>query len=352
MRIKWKLTAASIKMFFREKEAVFWTIFLPLFMVILFGLVRFDPQRIALGFVNQAGAKSEELRKSLKSVTALVVTEGPRDIEIKALQKGERDLVLIVPPDWNLQQKLPIYTNNAKPQEAQLGTLLVQQALDRMIFEKTHEVRRVELQPQAIKSRKLTYMDFLVPGILAMSIMQMGIFSVGFVFVDLKKRGILRRLRVTPINPNDFIFAQIITRLLVLMMQIVVLTAVGIFFFHLNFTGNLFNMFVIGILGAIVFLGIGFAIAGVSKSEDQVAPLANVVSLPMMLLSGIFFSRANLPGFAHAVTAFFPLTYLADGMRSIAIDGASLPQVAPQLIGLVVWCGISTILAVRLFRWE
>jgi ABC-2 type transport system permease protein len=221
-----------------------------------------------------------------------------------------------------------------------------------MAFDRSPGVKRSVVQAQPVKSRKLSYMDFLVPGILAMSIMQMGIFSVAFVFVDLKKRGILRRLRVTPVNPNDFIFAQIVTRLLVLLMQIVTLTAVGIFFFHLNFTGNLLNMFVIGVLGAIVFLGMGFAIAGISKSEEQVAPLANVITMPMLLLSGVFFSRTNLPGFAHAVTNYFPLTYLADAMRSVAIDGSSLIQIYPQLIGLLVWCAVSTALAVRFFRWE
>ena len=178
------------------------------------------------------------------------------------------------------------------------------------------------------------------------------LFSVAFVFVDLKKRGILRRLRVTPINPNDFIIAQVITRLLVLLMQIVVLVATGVLFFHLNFSGNLTDMFLIGLVGAIVFLAIGFAIAGISKSEEQVAPLANIVTLPMLLLSGVFFSRSNLPGFVHAITDYFPLTFLADGLRSIAIDGAKLQQLGPQLAGLGVWAVFSCILAVRLFRWE
>ncbi len=195
-------------------------------------------------------------------------------------------------------------------------------------------------------------MDFLLPGVLAMSIMQMGVFSVAFVFVDLKKRGILRRLRVTPINPNDFILAQVVTRLLVLLLQIVVLVAAGVLFFHLNFTGNFLDMFIVGILGAVVFLGMGFAIAGVSKSEDQVAPLANVLTLPMLLLSGVFFSRANLPGFVHAITDYFPLTYLADALRGIAIDGARLPQIWPQMTGLAVWAVLSCALAIKLFRWE
>jgi len=127
---------------------------------------------------------------------------------------------------------------------------------------------------------------------------------------------------------------------------------VGVLFFDLHFLGNFLELFLVGLMGGVVFLSIGFALAGISKSEDQVAPLANVISLPMMLLSGIFFSRNNLPGVIHTITDFFPLTYLADAMRSIAIDGASLSQVGPQLLGLGIWSVISCTIAVKMFRWE
>jgi ABC-2 type transport system permease protein len=96
----------------------------------------------------------------------------------------------------------------------------------------------------------------------------------------------------------------------------------------------------------------GFAIAGVSNSEDQVAPMANLLSLPMMLLSGVFFSRSNLPGFVQSITAFLPLTPLADAMRSVAIDGSTLLQVGPQILQLLGWGVVTTVVAIRLFRWE
>jgi ABC-2 type transport system permease protein len=340
-------------MFFREKEAVFWTIFFPVFMIVLFGFVKFDSLgKLEIGVVNQGGAKGAALVDSLKKVSLISIHEGSEKAETKLLTKGERDLVLFIPSAYSsgTSSRLKALTNDAKPQEARMGILLTQQALDVGLLQ--NSANRSIVEAISVKSRKLTYMDFLLPGVLAMSIMQMGVFSVAFVFVDLKKRGILRRIRVTPINPNDFIIAQVITRLLVLMMQIVVLVAVGMLFFKLNFTGNFLSLFAVGILGAVVFLGMGFAVAGVSKSEEQVAPLANVIVFPMMLLSGIFFSRANLPGFVHAITDFFPLTYLADAMRSIAIDGATLMSVWPQIVGLAVWSLVSCVIAVKMFRWE
>ena len=351
--MKWVLIVASMKMFFREKEAVFWTLFLPLFMVILFGFVKFDRLgTIQIGLVDESGNAIQSVLQNLSNIKTVDLHRGDRDTESKALQKGERDLVLVVPSGYRYGQPLTAYTNDAKPQETQLGTLILQRVFDESALRQVSNAQRVEVLTQPMKSRKLTYMDFLLPGILAMSIMQMGVFSVAFVFVDLKKRGILRRLRVTPIRPADFILAHVVTRLIVLLMQVSVLIASGILFFHLNFIGSVWNLFIVGVLGAVVFLAMGFAIAGVSKSEDQVAPLANVITLPMMLLSGVFFSRANLPGFAHVLTSIFPLTYLADALRSVAIDGAGLFQVGPQLLGLGIWAVLSCLVAVRLFRWE
>lgn len=354
MRTKWKLAVASLKMFFREREAVFWTFFLPLFLIFLFGFVKFDqPTRLSVGVVNQAGTQSEELMQALGKVQTLQISRGTREEELQALGRGDRDLVIVLPPGFGLKagSKLVVYANQEKPREAQLAELLVRQSADEHVFADAG-MRGISVETHQIRARNLKYLDFLVPGILAMSIMQMGVFGVAFVFVDLKKRGILRRLRVTPINPNDFILAQVFTRLVILMLQICLLVAAGMAFFHFHFIGNLFSMFLLGVVGAIIFLAVGFALAGISKNEDQVAPLANMITLPMTLLSGVFFNRSHLPGFIHTVTDFFPLTYLTDAMRSVAIDGMGLAQILPQLAGLCIWCVISCILAVKMFRWE
>jgi ABC-2 type transport system permease protein len=324
--------------------------------VVLFGFVKFDGiGRIHLGVVNEAGDAGSALVERLKAVRALEIFEGGRASETSELGKGERDLVLVIPAGYVVGKgaQLSAYGDvEAKPRETQLGSLLLQRVLDEESFERAPHTGRTLLVTEPVKTRNLTYIDFLLPGILSMSIMQMGIFGVAFGFVALKKRGILRRLWVTPIRPNDFIVAQVAMRLLVLLFQISVMISVGMLFLNLHFIGNVMLIYLLGLLGAVVFLSIGFALAGISKSEDQVAPLANVISLPMMALSGIFFSRSNLPGFLRSVTDYFPLTYLADGMRSVAIEGATLSQVSPQIIGLVVWAVVSCGIAVRLFRWE
>jgi ABC-2 type transport system permease protein len=262
--------------------------------------------------------------------------------------------VLVIPPTFqpNRQDSLALYLNAERPQETQVGRMIIQRVLDELVFRQHTEIARPIIHTELVNSRNLTYVDFLLPGVLALSIMNSGIFGVAFGFVVLKKRGILRRLLVTPINPNDFIISQVAMRLLVLLLQVSIMVGAGMLLFELHFIGSLFDMLVVGILGGIVFLAIGFTLAGVSKSEDQVAPLANIITLPMMFLSGVFFSRSSLPGIAHIITDFFPLTYLTDALRNIAIEGATLGQVLPQIIGLAVWGVVAVFVAIKAFRWE
>lgn len=355
MRLKWKLFVASLKMLFRQREAILWSILLPLFMILLFSFVRFDGVgSIDVGIVNEGGDAGRTLTAALGNVKTLRLYEGNRETELTQLKKGERSLVLVIPSDYHpgVTREITAFSSDAKPQEVELGVLIVQRMLDEMAFAARGNEGRVHLRTEAMESRHLTYFDFVAPGILSMSIMQLGIFGVAFGFVSMKKRGILRRLFVTPINPNDFIIASVAMRLVLVMMQIVIMTLVPYFFLDLHFIGSFGNMFVVGLLGAVVFLALGFAIAGTSKTEDQVAPLANIIAMPMMMLSGIFFSRDALPGFVRALIDLLPLSYLADAMRAIAIEGASLAGVVPQIVGLTVWSAISILVAVKMFRWE
>jgi ABC-2 type transport system permease protein len=344
--------AASFKMFIRQKEAIIWTILLPLFMVFLFSFVKFDGiGHVAVGIVNHS--QDTTLTSLLRPIQALRISVGSAEEELGRLQKGDRAMVLVIPASFQLagHDSLTLYLNAERPQETQAGRLIMQHTLDELALRQNHVLRHA-LRTESVNSRNLNYIDFLLPGILAMSIMQSGVFGVAFGFVILKKRGILRRLLVTPMHTSDFIFAQVSTRLLVLMTQVLIMIGAGVWFFHLHFIGSILNMMIVGLLGGVVFLSIGFALSGISKSEDQVAPLANIITLPMMMLSGVFFSRSNLPGFAHVITDFFPLTYLADGLRNIAIEGATLAQVFPQLLGLAFWAVVTLFIAIKAFRWE
>lgn len=353
MRLKAKLVVAAIKMFARQKEAILWTLLLPLFMVFLFSFVKFDGLgSISLGIVNNSS--DTLLVNTITSIHAFKTTSGDTAQELAALRKGDRSIVLVIPSGFRAtaHDSLTLYLNAERPQETRVAYMIIQRTMDEIVFSQHRDIPRATIHLEVVNSRNLTYIDFLLPGVLAMAIMQAGVFGVAFGFVILKKRGILRRMLVTPMQPSDFIVGQVAARVVILMLQVLIMVGVGVWVFHLHFIGSIFNMILVGILGGIIFLSIGFALSGISKSEDQVAPLANVITLPMLMLSGVFFSRSNLPGFAHVITDFFPLTYLADGLRAIAIEGAGLGDLVPQLLGLAAWCIITVFIAIKAFRWE
>ncbi len=356
MKQTWVMTVAALKMYLRQRETVIWAFFFPLLLLGLFGFIRFDGVgTMHLGVVNAAGANGVAVVERFRHVSALEVSEGTEEAERAQLMVGERDLLVIIPAEFGTgaaPRLIVLADREAKPRETQLGTLIVQKVMDDAVFAVAGSLPRTTLDVHAVTVRNLTYVDFLLPGVLSMSIMQLGIFGVAFAFVTLKRRGILRRLKVTPLQPREFITAQVVSRLVVVVAQIALMLVFGVYVLHVHFIGNALLLLAVAMLGATVFLALGFAIAGLARTEDQVPPMANAITLPMLLLSGVFFSRSNLPEMVRLITGVLPLTHLADAMRAVAIDGAGVAQIMPQLIGLGIWAPVSIGLAIWLFRWE
>ena len=134
--------------------------------------------------------------------------------------------------------------------------------------------------------------------------------------------------------------------------MVVMLVGVAVLFFDVQLAGNILSILALALVGGAVFISLGFAVSGWARSEEVAAPIANVIALPMMFLSGVFFPREVMPKILQDITEYLPLTYLADSMRSVAIDGATLWSQWIGLIGLAVWLAVSFALAVTLFRWE
>ncbi len=354
----WTLTLASLKMWFRDRQALFWSLFLPLMLMVIFGVLNFGSLgRIDLGVIDLAdNQQSQGLVAVLESIDAFDITNnGTEASEREALEDGDRDLVVIIPAKFGPSDEpiaIQVLYNEGQARETQVGQAILRQILDELTFSLSDASRLFVIDPQPVDSRNLRFIDFLMPGIVAMAIMQMGLFSVAFAFVQLKKQGILRRLLATPMQPASFLFAQVFTRLMVAILQTLVLIGVAVFFFDVQLVGNILAVLLLALVGGAVFISIGFAISGWAKSEEVAAPIANVIALPMMFLSGVFFPREAMPQVLQGVTDYLPLTYLAEALRSVAIDGATLWSQWLNLTGLVVWLAVSFVLAVRLFRWE
>jgi ABC-2 type transport system permease protein len=362
----WALFVASVKMFVRNRAAVFFSLFLPLIIMLIFGVLNFEGStELDLGVVDEAGTPaSVAFTEALGEYDYLVISTGAREAQLAALEEGDRAFVLVIPDGWTPRLGQPTglvaYTGNADPQQAQVGQGLLQQAVGRAYFtvasggEAPPEGGGFGTPPvefRSVASRDLGYIDFLVPGIVGMTVMQLGLFGVAFGFVQLKRTGALRRLFATPTSPAYFLSAQVLSRLVLSFVQVAILFGVGLWF-GLQMFGDYLSLAVIVLIGSVIFLAVGFAIAGWAKNEDQAAPVANLISLPMMFLSGVFFPREAMPDFLAAITQFMPLTYFNEALRGIVNDGAGLLSLGPQLIGMGVWAVICFAVAVFMFRWE
>jgi ABC-2 type transport system permease protein len=362
-RSLWSLTVASTKMYFRNRAAVFFTLFLPLAFIGIFGLLsKSSGGTFKLDITNHSQTElSKSVVAAIKKVDVFKVEEVSESDAADQLGKGKIDLQVIIPDTFGqtdpkthqLQPaKITTHYNEAKPGNGQAANLVIGQILSGINAQITQAPQLVGLESTGTKTNNLGAIDFLLPGILGMSIMQLGIFSVAFAFVTMKAAGMLRRIQATPTHPLNFVIAQAVTRLLIGILQVVLLTALGIWLFNFHLMGNALEFLVVAVLGTLVFLNLGFIVAGWAKDENQAAPIANLISFPMLFLSGTFFPRDGFPAWLKTVTDYFPLTYLTDALRRIANEGAHLTQLGGDLLGLVVWGAILFIIAVRVFRWE
>ena len=354
------LTRASMRMWFRDRQAIFWTFFLPVVLISIFGLLDLGSfNTVDLGIIDNADNEaSRNLTSTIRSLGAFDISEeGTEAEERQALLDGDRNLVLIINPGFDgsksqADRQVTVIYNQGRAQEAQAGQTIIQQILDEMTFADAGVENRYRIDAQPVDSRNLRFIDFLMPGVVAMSIMQMGLFSVAFSFVQLKSRGILRRLLATPVRPASFLFAQVFTRLLVSVLQTLVLIGLAVLAFNVQLVGNLGAIIVLALLGGGVFVSMGFAVSGWAKSEDVAAPIANIIALPMMFLSGVFFPRDAMPDSLRVVADHLPLSYLTDALRNVAIDGQTLWAQWLDIIGLTVWLAVTFLVALKLFRWE
>jgi len=356
----WHLFVASGKMFIRDRTAVFFSFFLPLVIMLIFGVLNFgEAAELDVSVADEAqNSSSQALLVALGQTSGLVIHTGSLADELAALAEGDRAAVLQIPARWELvppgsagYQPLSAYTSQAQAGEGQTAVLLVNAVVAQALVSVDGGSPEPLVAVEEVAGRNLGYIDFLVPGILGLTVMQLGVFSVAFGFVQLKQTGTLRRLFATPTSPSYFLAAQVSSRLVIALIQVLILLGVGLWF-GVQLVGSVAVVLALAVLGSVVFLGMGFGVAGWAKNENQAAPVANLISLPMMFLSGSFFPREAMPEFLQEVTRFLPLTYLNNALRAVINDGAGLDVMGTDVIGLAIWAVITFVIATRLFRWE
>ena len=208
------------------------------------------------------------------------------------------------------------------------------------------------LKKSQITGDAVRYVDWVLPGILGMNMMFSCLFGVGYVVVRYRKNGFLKRLRATPLRAIEFVIAQVASRLMLILLITSFVYAGTKYFLDTRMDGSYLVLFLIAFVGAIALLSMGLLVAARITSEELAGGLLNLITWPMMLLSGVWFSLEGADAWVRQVAKIFPLTHILDSARAVMLDGATLVDVAPALISLLVMSLVFLGLGAAMFRWR
>ena len=293
MRIYLSFTIAASKMFFRRKSSIFWSLFFPVVTMLVLGnagFIGYSAPNVGL-FSTTANEIIDEL-KSSKSIT--IREYQSKDNALEALEKGTLSALITLNPD----SKFIVTTRDGDLAEKEV----VENFVFRIINQDIDPINNVS--SDIAKMNYQGYKGFIVPGIAAMAIMQNGIFSVVFTLLSYKNQGVLKRLKAAPISPSHFIVGHLISRVSIIILQTFILLIMGVFVLGVSVGQGSFlawlNILFLSFLGGILFLAIGLAISSLAPNEDSAPALANLVTFPMLFLSGVFFPIDFLPKIGRA----------------------------------------------------
>lgn len=208
------------------------------------------------------------------------------------------------------------------------------------------------IEKAQIEGDPVRYVDWVLPGILGMNVMFSSLFGVGYVVVRYRKNGFLKRLRATPLRAIEFVIAQVGSRLVLILVITSFVYAGTKFFLDTRMDGSHFNLLLVLLAGSIAMISMGLMIAARVTSEELAGGMLNMVTWPMMMLSGVWFSLEAASDWVRSVASIFPLTHMLDAARSIMLDGAGLAEIVPQLAMMLAMSAVFLMIGALTFRWH
>lgn len=315
--------------FFRDRSSLGWNLLFPILMLVGLSFVFSGDDRAVykVGVIELAPKQSSFL------ATKFISFINYQDIELAKVKLEQHSLDLLV--DFKGEK---YWVNQGSP-----NSYLVEK-----IFLNEHDnFQRLETQ-----GKKIRYVDWVLPGILGMNMMFSCLFGVGYVIVRYRKNAVLKRLKATPLSALEFVSAQLVSRLFIVMFMTSVVYIGCNLFFEFYMLGSYFDLFIIAALGAFSLITLGLLVASRSKSEELIGGLLNLTSWPMMLLSGVWFSLEGAPNAVKVFADFLPLTHLVAGARKIITEGATLMDISYHVSILVGMSVVFLALGAYLFSWN
>jgi len=336
-----ELALARLREFAREPEAVFWAFIFPIIMSVTMAAA-FPGSGAKPAVVGiEPGGGAAAIRATLASAPGITVRDIPAGDEARALREGEVHL-LVVPTEP------PTYRFDPGRDESRVARLLVDAAL-KQAAGRTDPWTAHEEPLQVAGSR---YVDWLIPGIVGLTIMGTSMWGIGFSIVQSRMRKLLKRLVASPMRKSEYLVAQIGGRLVLLAPEAGVPLLFGVFVLGMPIRGSLVSLSIVCLVGALAFGSLGLLLASRARTFEAISGLMNFAMVPMWILSGVFFSSSNFPQAMQPAIQALPLTALIDALRSIVLEGAPLQSLSRELAVLAGWGVGGFGLALWMFRWR
>jgi ABC-type multidrug transport system permease subunit len=340
-----QLTLVRFREFIREPEAVFWTFIFPILLAAGLGIAfrQRGPDKVAIGVVSSAPG-SAALIESLRKDSSIMVTTYDDSAAVRALRTGK--VALLVAPGSTKDSVRYVYDRGRS--DAVNARVLV----DRAVQIGAGRVDPVRVSDSYVTEAGSRYIDFLIPGLLGMNLMGSSIWGLGFAIVTARSKKLLKRLMATPMSRAQYLLSFLCSRLVFLILEVATLLGFGHWAFGVPLRGSIPTLFLIAVLGAVSFGGLGLLTASRARTTEAVSGIMNFIMLPMWIFSGVFFSSSNFPSSVQPFIRLLPLTALNDALRANMLEGASFGALSPQMLVILAWGAVSFFAALKLFRWR
>jgi len=365
MKAYLQLVWTQLLLFARNKNSFIWSIVLPIFMMLALGTLIGDGGNsfsLRLGVAD--GDRSESSRqfvRELEELNGIEVERGERSALLKQLKAGDLDGVVAVNEGFHTaltgkgqtrDEAVEFHVNQSHLTAAQIGTEIISRKVDELNKRAAHFEPRVEVKTVQVQTRALTYIDFLVPGILSLMIMSNNLNGVAATIASWRERGILRRMQSTPLTSSTFIAGQMTARILLGCVQAVGVVLVAALIFDVEVAGSWWLLLGFILLGTLTFMSIGFIVASLAKTPESASPIAGLISFPMIFVGGIFFPIRDLPALLQPLVKAIPIGYLTDALRGVMNEGLGIAELMTPALVMLGWTLVSFVIASWTFRWD
>jgi ABC-type multidrug transport system permease subunit len=334
-----QLTLVRFLEFTREPEALFWVFVFPILLAAGLGIAfRNRPAEVL-----RIAVVTPELAQSLRQEKLLDVQQLDSEAAQESLRTGKVALLATPGTDGAVEYRY----DDTNP-EGRAARLLADRAVQRA----AGRVDPVATSDRLMRETGSRYIDFLIPGLLGMNLMGSAIWSMGFAIVDARRKKLLKRLVASPMPRTYYLLSFLLSRILLLVVEVGVLVGFGALLFHVPVRGPLVNLAIVCLLASLSFSALGLLLASRARTIEAASGLMNIVMMPMWIASGVFFSSQKFPDRMQPFIKVLPLTAVIDALRANMLQGSNLAQLAPQVGIIVFWLLICFALALRLFRWR